>query len=53
MYLFLFHEKFDALEIFKTFKVEVENQLDWKIKVARSDRGGDVTSNLLKAPLCC
>ena len=28
MYLFLIHLKSDALEMFKTFKVEIENQLD-------------------------
>ncbi|KAD2804767.1 hypothetical protein E3N88_38144 [Mikania micrantha] len=40
MYLYLIHEKSEALETFKNFKAEVENQLDRKIKVVRSDRGG-------------
>ena len=34
-------EKSDALDIFKIFKAEVENQLERKIKVVRSDRGGE------------
>ncbi|KAD6454719.1 hypothetical protein E3N88_09425 [Mikania micrantha] len=41
MYLYLIHEKFEYLEMFKNFKAEVENQLDRKIKVVRSDRGGE------------
>lgn len=41
MYLYLIKEKSESLEMFKTFKVEVENQLDRKIKVVRSDRGGE------------
>lgn len=40
MYLFLIKDKSESLEMFKTFKAEVENQLDQKIKVVRSDRGG-------------
>ena len=31
----------EALEKFKIFKAEVENQHDLKIKVVRSDRGGE------------
>nr|GEU43932.1 putative zinc finger, CCHC-type [Tanacetum cinerariifolium] len=41
MYLFLINEKFESLDIFKTFKAKVENQLDRKIKVVRSDTGGE------------
>ncbi|GJR88471.1 putative zinc finger, CCHC-type containing protein [Tanacetum coccineum] len=41
MYLFLIIEKSESLEMFKTFKAEVENQLNRKIKVVRSDRGGE------------
>ncbi|GJY35077.1 putative zinc finger, CCHC-type containing protein [Tanacetum coccineum] len=41
MYLFIINEKFESLEMFKTFKAEIENQLDRKIKVVRSDRGGE------------
>ncbi|GJS65663.1 putative RNA-directed DNA polymerase [Tanacetum coccineum] len=39
MYFFLINEKSESLDMFKTFKAEVENQLDRKIKVVRSDRG--------------
>ena len=45
-YVYLLRSKDEALEMFKHFKKEVENQLDRKIKVIRSDRGGDV-KNLL------
>nr|GEV01688.1 putative zinc finger, CCHC-type [Tanacetum cinerariifolium] len=41
MYLFIINEKSESLKMFKTFKAEVENQLDRKIKVVRSDRGGE------------
>ncbi|GJS69241.1 putative zinc finger, CCHC-type containing protein [Tanacetum coccineum] len=41
MYLFFINEKSKSLEMFKTFKAEVENQLDRKIKVVRSDRGDE------------
>ena len=39
-YLFLIHEKSQSLDVFKTFKVEVENRLNKRIKSVRSDRGG-------------
>ena len=40
-YLFLIHEKSQSLDVFKTFKAEVENQLNKRIKCVRSDRGGE------------
>ena len=40
-YLYLIHEKAQALEVFKIFKAEVENQLGKKIKAVKSDRGGE------------
>ena len=40
-YLYLIHEKSQSLEVFKSFKVEVENQLNKRIKNVRSDRGGE------------
>ncbi|KAK1406103.1 hypothetical protein QVD17_41389 [Tagetes erecta] len=41
MYLFLIKEKTESLETFKAYKAEVENQLNCKIKVVKSDRGGE------------
>jgi len=38
MYLYLINEKSESLDMFKVFKAEVENQLDCKIKIVRSDR---------------
>ncbi|KAJ9545611.1 LOW QUALITY PROTEIN: hypothetical protein OSB04_025318 [Centaurea solstitialis] len=42
MYLYLINEKSESLKMFKTFKAEVENQLDQKIKVVRSNMGVDM-----------
>jgi hypothetical protein len=39
--VYLISEKSEALDKFKIFKVEVENQHNLKIKVVRSDRGGE------------
>ncbi|RVW47329.1 Retrovirus-related Pol polyprotein from transposon TNT 1-94 [Vitis vinifera] len=40
-YLFLIYEKSQSLDVFKTFKAEVELQLNKRIKSVRSDRGGE------------
>ncbi|TYJ98809.1 gag/pol protein [Cucumis melo var. makuwa] len=40
-YLYLMEHKSEALEKFKEYKAEVENLLSKKIKILRSDRGGD------------
>ena len=39
-YIYPIKERSDALDKFKIFKAEVENQHDLKIKIVRSDRGG-------------
>ncbi|KAK6147914.1 hypothetical protein DH2020_018826 [Rehmannia glutinosa] len=39
-YLYLLRSKDEALEAFKNYKNEVENQLGSRIKIIRSDRGG-------------
>jgi transposase InsO family protein len=44
-YVFLLKTKDEALECFKTYKAEVENQLEKIIKRIRSDRGGEYFSN--------
>jgi transposase InsO family protein len=44
-YVYLLKTKDDALNCFKTYKVEVENQLEKKIKRFRSDRDGEYFSN--------
>ena len=46
-YVYLLRSKDEALEMFQHFKNEVENQLDRKIRVIRSDRGGEY-----EAPFC-
>ena len=37
----MIHEKSQALDVFKSFKAEVELQLCKKIKAVKSDRGGE------------
>nr|GEX00603.1 retrotransposon protein, putative, Ty1-copia subclass [Tanacetum cinerariifolium] len=44
-YVYLINTKDETLNMFKTYKAEVENQLDKKIKILRSDRGGEYESN--------
>ena len=40
-YVYLMHEKSQAIDIFEMFITEVERQLDKNIKIVRSDRGGE------------
>jgi transposase InsO family protein len=40
-YVYLLESKDEALYYFKTYKAEVENQLERKIKRLRSNRGGE------------
>jgi len=40
-YLFLIHELSQSMDVFKTFKLEVENQLNKRIKSVISDRDGE------------
>ena len=42
-YLYPIKERTEALDKFKIFKAEVENQHNLKIKIVRSDRGGSTT----------
>jgi hypothetical protein len=45
-YIYLLKSKDEALHYFKIYKVEVENQLERKIKHVRTDRGGEYFLNL-------
>jgi hypothetical protein len=40
-YIYPIKERSEALDKFKLFRAEVENQLDKRIKIVRSDRGGE------------
>jgi hypothetical protein len=40
-YVYFLKSKYEALHYFKTYKAEVENQSERKIKRLRSDRGGE------------
>ena len=44
-YVFLLKNKSETFNAFKVFKTEVENQLSKKIKVFKSDRGGEYFSS--------
>lgn len=46
--IFLLRSKDEAEEMFLKYKVQVENQLDKKIKRLRSDRGGEYGTVNLK-----
>ena len=44
-YVYLLKHKDEAFNAFKNYKAEVENQLGKKIKILRSDRGGEYFAN--------
>ena len=46
-YIYPIKEKSEALDKFKIFKAEVENQHDKRIKIVRSDRGGSTMVDTL------
>ena len=41
MYIYLLHNKNEALDAFKVFKAEVEKQCEKQIKIVRTDRDGE------------
>ena len=41
MYVYLLQNKYEALDAFKVFKAEVENQCGKQIQIVRYDRGGE------------
>ena len=48
MYLYILHNKHEALDAFKVFKAEVEKQYGKQIKIVRSDRGGEYYGRYLE-----
>ena len=46
-YVYLMKIKDESFSKFVIYKTEVENQLERKIKIIRSDRGGEYSSNQL------
>ena len=44
-YVYLLNSKDEAMNIFITYKAEVENQLNKNIKILKSDQGGEYESN--------
>jgi hypothetical protein len=46
-YIYPIKQRSKALDKFKQFKAEVENQHDLKIKIVRSDRGGSTMGAIL------
>ena len=49
MYLYMLHNKNEALDVFKVFKAEVEKQCGKQIKIVRSNRGGEYYGRYMKA----
>ena len=45
-YIYPIKERTEALDKFKIFRVEVENQHKLKIKIVRSDHGGSTLVNI-------
>ena len=43
-YVYLLNSKDEAIDAFRQYKTEFENQLDREIKMIRSDRGGKYES---------
>ncbi|RVW85345.1 Retrovirus-related Pol polyprotein from transposon TNT 1-94 [Vitis vinifera] len=48
MYLYILHNKHEALDAFKVFKAEIEKQYGKQIKIVRSDRGGEYYGRYLE-----
>ena len=46
-YVYLISSKDETMDMFKTYRAEVENQLSRTIKRVRSDRGGEYDSTPL------
>ena len=46
-YVYLLHSKDETIDVFKTYKNEVENQENKTLKMLRSDRGGEYESTTL------
>ena len=51
-YLYLLHEKSQSVDVLKIFIDEVERQLDRKVKVVRSDRGGEFYGKFNESGQC-
>ena len=46
-YVYLLHSKDETIDVFKTYKNEVENQKNKTLKMLRSNRGGEYESTTL------
>ncbi|GJU83818.1 retrovirus-related pol polyprotein from transposon TNT 1-94 [Tanacetum coccineum] len=49
LYVYLLRSKDEAFDSFKVYKAEVENQLGKRIKILRSDRGGEYFTGMFDA----
>ena len=49
-YLYLIHKKSQSVDVFKSYKVEVENQFGKKIKAIKYDRGGEYYGRYCDSP---
>ena len=48
MYLYILHNKNEALDAFKVFQAKAEKQCGKQIKIVRSDRGGEYYGRYLE-----
>ena len=47
-YVYLLSHRYEALDIFKRFVVEVETQLERRVRILRTDRGREYLSDMFK-----
>jgi transposase InsO family protein len=51
-YIYLLHEKSQAVNVFEVYITEVERQLERKVKIIRSDRGGEYYGKYCESGQC-
>ena len=53
VYTYLLHERSKFVDVLKVFTDKMERRLDRKVKVVRSDRGGELYGKLLQSRGIC
>ena len=53
VYTYLLHERSNFVDVLKVFTDKMERRLDRKVKVVRSDRGGELYGKLLQSRGIC
>ena len=47
-YVYLLSHRYETLDVFKRFIAKVETQLDWRVKILRTDQGHEYLSHMFK-----